>query len=438
MKKSRTTTLFFFLLFTESPIASLHILDQTVAVVNKEVILKSDVENALVMLYGNKKVNQRLFNRDILRYQILDQLIIDRILLQLAQQENIVISNEEVDQAINNIAVKNYMTINQLRSQLACSNISDDVYRARIYKEILIAKVYDNEMRRRIKILPKEVELLAQKITDQAIDVANFEYNLNHILIPLSNNPTKDQLNKAKIIAYSLIKENKDDVNFNKLITDYLVSSKIIKGNLIGWKKIEDIPLLFVEQLLHAKKGKIIGPLFFKNGFHILKVNDVRYGNGGKKSSIITEEVHIRHILMHTSTFLSDYQIQTKLENIASQIKNGSTNFSSAARKFSEDIDSVNRGGDLGWNLIDMLDPVFRVALTHLKKGEISTPIRSSVGWHLVELVEKRQINIFNDFQKKHYAFELLFSQKFAEEEKAWLQEQRAINYIKIFHSNEW
>ncbi|WP_074011664.1 peptidylprolyl isomerase SurA [Candidatus Sodalis sp. SoCistrobi] len=411
-------------------LAAPQVVDKVAAVVDNGVVLESEVDNMLsTVKHGAQEANQQLPDDATLRRQILDRLIMDNIILQLAQRANITISDEQLDQAIGNIAGQNHMTLDQLRSRLAYDGMDYNTYRAQIRKEMLIAEVRNGEVRRRVTILPQEVESLAQQIAAQTGNGA--EFNLSHILIPLPENPTQDQLDKAEALATSIVEQSKSGADFGKLAITYSADAQALKGGQMGWGKLEELPSLFAARLQGAQKGSIVGPIRSGVGFHILKVNDIR---GGDQKVAVTE-VHARHILLRTSVVMTDQQARAKLEDIAAQIKSGRISFAAAAKQLSEDPGSANQGGDLGWSSADAFDPAFRDALMHLKKGEISTPVHSSFGWHLIQLIDTRQVDR-TDAAQKDRAYRLLFNRKFAEEAQTWMQEQRASAYVKILDSN--
>lgn len=417
-------------LCSQGALAAPKVVDKVAAVVDNEVVLESDVNSMLATVkHGTQEANQQLPDDATLRRQILDRLIMDNMILQLAQRANITISDEQLDQAISKIATQNHMTLDQLRSRLAYDGIDYNTYLAQIRKEMLIAEVRNGEVRRRVTILPQEVESLAQQIAAQTDNGA--ECNLSHILIPLPENPSKNQVDKAEALANSLLEKSKSGADFGKLAITYSADPQALKGGQMSWWKLEELPSLFAARLQGAQKGSIVGPIRSGVGFHILKVNDIR---GGDQKVAVTE-VHARHILLRTSVVMTDQQARAKLEDIAAQIKSGRISFSAAAKQLSEDPGSANQGGDLGWSSADAFDPAFRDALMHLKKGEISTPVHSSFGWHLIQLIDTSHVDRTDDAQKDS-AYRLLFNRKFAQEAQTWMQEQRASAYVKIIDNN--
>ncbi|MEH0873434.1 peptidylprolyl isomerase SurA [Pectobacterium cacticida] len=406
--------------------AAPQVVDKVAAVVDNSVVLESDVNGLLQSVKLNaQQAGQSLPDDATLRHQIIDRLIMDNIILQMAQKMGIQVTDEQLDQAIANIAAQNRMSLEQLKSQLAYEGLNYNTYRNQIRKEMLIAEVRNNEVRRRVTVLPQEVDTLAKQIANQTGE--NDELNLSHILIPLPENPTQQQVDEAENLATSLVKQINDGADFAKLAITYSADSQALKGGQMGWGRLQEIPTLFAERLTQAHKGQIVGPIRSGVGFHILKVNDIR---GGNKSISVTE-VHARHILIRPSVVMTDSQTQAKLAEVAQQIKNGSTDFATQAKLLSQDPGSANQGGDLGWASPDMYDPAFRDALLKLKKGEISQPIHSAFGWHLIQLLDTRQVDKTDAVQKEQ-AYRMIFNRKFAEEAQTWMQEQRAAAYVKV------
>ncbi|SPW47961.1 chaperone precursor (peptidyl-prolyl cis-trans isomerase) [Escherichia coli] len=292
------------------------------------------------------------------------------------------ISDEQLDQAIANIAKQNNMTLDQMRSRLAYDGLNYNTYRNQIRKEMIISEVRNNEVRRRITILPQEVESLAQQVGNQ--NDASTELNLSHILIPLPENPTSDQVNEAESQARAIVDQARNGADFGKLAIAHSADQQALNGGQMGWGRIQELPGIFAQALSTAKKGDIVGPIRSGVGFHILKVNDLR----GESKNISVTEVHARHILLKPSPIMTDEQARVKLEQIAADIKSGKTTFAAAAKEFSQDPGSANQGGDLGWATPDIFDPAFRDALTRLNKGQMSAPVHSSFGWHLIELLD--------------------------------------------------
>lgn len=424
--KNWKTLLLGIAMIANTSFAAPQVVDKVAAVVNNGVVLESDVDGLMQSVKLNAgQAGQQLPDDATLRHQILERLIMDQIMLQMGQKMGIKISDEQLDQAIANIAKQNNMTLDQMRSRLAYDGLNYSTYRSQIRKEMIITEVRNNEVRRRVTILPQEVDALAQQVGKQ--NDASTELNLSHILIPLPENPTSDQVNEAESQARSVVEQAQNGADFGKLAIAHSADQQALNGGQMGWGRIQELPGIFAQALSTAKKGDIVGPIRSGVGFHILKVNDMR----GQSQSISVTEVHARHILLKPSPIMTDQQARLKLEEIAANIKSGKTTFAAAAKEFSQDPGSANQGGDLGWAAADIFDPAFRDALTRLNKGQMSTPVHSSFGWHLIELLDTRNVDK-TDAAQKDRAYRMLMNRKFSEEAATWMQEQRASAYVKI------
>lgn len=410
--------------------AAPQVVDKVAAVVNNGVVLESDVDGMMQSVKGQaQQAGQQLPDDKTLRHQIIERLIMDNILLQMAKQAGIQISDAQLDQAIGNIAAQNKMSADQLRSRLAYDGINYATYREQIRKEMLTSEVRNNEVRRRVTILPQEVDSLATQMASQ--NDAGTELNLSHILLPLPENPSQQQVDDQEALARKLVEEAKGGADFGKMAITYSADPQALKGGNMGWGRIQELPSLFGQALITAKKGDVIGPIRSGVGFHILKVNDMR----GDSQSISVTEVHARHILLKPSPIMTDDQARQKLQEVANEINSGKLSFTNAAKQLSQDPGSANQGGDLGWASPETFDPAFRDALLRLQKGQMSAPVHSSFGWHLIQLLDTRQVDK-TDAAKKERAYRLLFNRKFAEEAQTWMQEERAGAYVKILDAN--
>ena len=302
--------------------AAPQVVDKVAAVVNNGVVLESDVDGMMQSVKGSAgQSGQQLPDDATLRHQILERLIMDQIVLQMGQKMGVTVSDEQLDQAIANIAQQNNMTLDQMRSRLAYDGLNYSTYRKQIRKEMIISEVRNNEVRRRITVLPQEVDALAQQIGNQ--NDASTELNLSHILLPLPENPTADQVSEQENMARSIIDQARKGTDFGKLAITYSADPQALKGGQMGWGRIQELPSIFAQALSTAKKGDIIGPIRSGVGFHILKVNDLR----GQTQNISVTEVHARHILLKPSPIMTDDQARAKLEEVAADIKSGRTTF---------------------------------------------------------------------------------------------------------------
>ncbi|WP_174889086.1 peptidylprolyl isomerase [Candidatus Williamhamiltonella defendens] len=249
-------------------------INKIVAIVNDSVILLSDLNHRLKAIKINaNNINQSLPDDAILRHQILERLIVESIQLQIANKIGLKIPDEDLDKIIADIARKNRLIVDQIRSKLASENINYGTYRNEIRNQILISEVLKNAVQPRINILPQEVDSLSKLILNEKNQ--NMELNLSQILIPLTENPSQKEIDKAEKKANKLVSQLKKGANFAKLAIAYSADSQAFKGGMMGWKKVQELPTLFSEKLKVIHKFDIIGPIRSGVGFHILRINDL-------------------------------------------------------------------------------------------------------------------------------------------------------------------
>lgn len=399
-------------------------LDKVVTIVNDSVILQSDVDAMLKTVQMNAaRQNQPLPSSDILSEQVMEKLIIETLQLQQAQQFGIRIDDTRLDQAINQIAAERDMTVAQLQQMLADNGISFAVFREQMRRDITASEARTIQVRRRINILPQEVDTLAEQLEKQTQQGVSF--NISHIQLRINEDASAAEKNEALSQANQLVKELNNGADFANLAYSYSKGPKALQGGEWGWMRKEEMPTIFADQIKSGGKGTIIGPFRSGVGYHILKINDVQ----GLETISVTE-VNARHILVKTSVIMSDEGAQRQLEKARRAILAGEQSFADAAQALSADPGSAANGGELGWQTPDIYVPEFKDKVETLPAGMISEPFKTVHGWHIVEVVERRDVDR-TDAAVKNRAYRILFSRKFNEEAQAWLQELRAGAYIE-------
>lgn len=425
MIKKLVSTLLITLFIFSNAYSAPRVVESVVALVNNNVVLSSDVNEMLKNIKSTAD-SKNLPDDATLRHQIIEQLIVENLILQQASKARITVTDDELTDTIKNIAKQNGMTLDELRGYLAKIGISYPSYREKMRKDMIIDRTRMNEVGQRINISDKEVEDLASTIAKQPMN--NREISISHILISIPENPTKQQLDTATNKAKEVIKRLQNGESFAKLAATYSSDDKALKGGSMGWHKLNELPTIFEERLIRAKKGDIVGPLRSAVGYHILKVDDTR---AEATKAITINEVNAKHILIKTNLLVTDEIAKQKLLDIRQAILDGKTTFEAAAKNTSEDPGSAEKGGALGWNNPDRYDSAFKSALLKLKKGEISQPVKSAFGWHLIELVDSRNVDR-TEMAQKDQAYRLIFNRKFSEELQVWIQELKGDSYIKI------
>lgn len=409
---------------TTGTVAAPQELDRVVTIVNDSVILQSDVDAMLKSVRMNAAgQNQPLPPDDVLSKQIMDQLIIEALQLQQAKQFGIRIDDTRLDQAIAQIAADRKMTVAQLQQELARYNISFPVFREQMRRDLTASEARTIQVRRRINILPQEVENLANQLSKQ--EQQGVRYNISHIQLRVDEGASAMDRDKVAKEAQQLVNELNDGADFANLAYSYSKGPKALQGGEWGWMRKEEMPTVFADQIHAQGNGAIIGPFRSGVGYHILKINSTE----GLETVSVTE-VNARHILVKTSVILSDDAAKKELIEARKEIMSGQRSFADVAQALSADPGSAANGGELGWQTPDLYVPEFKDKVENLPKGTISEPFKTVHGWHIVEVLDRRNVDR-TDAAVKNRAYRILFSRKFNEEAQAWLQELRAGAFIE-------
>ena len=405
--------------------AAPELLDSVSVIVDQDVVLESQIAELITVVKRNAVLNSQTLPSDrVLRTQAIEKLILDNLQMQMADRMGIQISDPQLEQTIANIAQGEKMNITQFREKVAQEGVSYNTYREDIRKELILGEVRRANVRRRVYITEQEVNNLVKLIDEQGDQQA--EYNLGHILIEFPPEPTDVEIEKSKTRANKVIELLNNGSNFAKIATASSGGSRALEGGDMGWMNINSMPTLFAEAVQKKSKDDLIGPIRSGAGFHILKVKGLR----GIETVEVTE-VSSRHILIKPSVILSDDKAEKMLKEFREQILAGEVDFAVLAKEHSADPGSALKGGDLGWSDPSVYVPEFRDTLEKLEIDEISAPVRSQHGWHLMQLIDKR-VGDATEKRKEDKAYQLLFQRKFAEESDVWLREIRASAYIEV------
>ncbi|GAC21484.1 peptidylprolyl isomerase SurA [Paraglaciecola arctica] len=405
--------------------AAPELLDSVSVIVDQGVVLESQITELITVVKRNAALNDQTLPSDrALRTQAIEKLIIDNLQMQMAERMGIRISDPQLEQTIGNIAKGENMEIAEFREKVAREGVTYDVYREEIRKELILGEVRRANVRRRVYITEQEIANLVKLIDEQGDQQA--EFNLGHILIEFPPEPTDEDIAKAKIRADKVLELLTKGSEFAKIATASSGGSRALEGGDLGWMNINSMPTLFAEAVDKKDKDDLIGPIRSGAGFHILKVKDVR---GIEKVEVA--EVNARHILIAPSVILSDEKAEKMLKEFREQILAGEADFAELAKEHSADPGSALKGGELGWADPNIYVPEFIATLTKLEVDEISQPIRTQYGWHIMQLTGKR-VGDATEKRKEEKASQLLWQRKFAEETDVWLREIRASAYIEV------
>ncbi|HBA09909.1 MULTISPECIES: peptidylprolyl isomerase [Methylotenera] len=399
-------------------------MDRIVAVVDQTVITEQELESRITSLSAQlRKQGTELPEESILRKQILERLISDALQLQYAAQTGIKVDDIQLDKTIERIAEQNKMTIREFHDALNQDGISIRKFRADIRNEIIIARLREREVESRVNVSESEIDnyLTTQASSNQNQD----EYDISHILIRVPEDAAPEDVQKAKTKVDEALAALDAGTNFAKVSASFSDAPNALEGGNIGWKSGSQVPTLFLDALKTMQKGDVSTALRSPNGFHILKVNDKRGGS----SPLIIEQTHARHILIKLSEIMSEKDAKQKIDGIKERLDNGEK-FEILARQFSEDGTASN-GGDLGWVNPGDTVPQFEKAMNTLKQDEISEPVLSPFGWHVIQVIERRKQDMSKEAARLKARQEIR-TRKADEAYQDWVRELRDRAFVEL------
>ena len=400
-------------------------LDRIVAIVDKNAITEQELENKVRTVSEQlEKQGKQLPNARVLRKQILERLIIDSIQLQMAEQRGIKVNEMQLDKTIERIAEQNQMSVQEFSAALSNDGISYSAFREDMRDEITIARLKEMEISSRVNVSDGEVDnyLTTQ---ENSKDGSQEEFNLSHILIRTPEESSPEDLEKARVKVEQALSELSKGENFEQVSATFSDAPNALEGGNMGWRSSNQIPPAFLEFLKNLTVGEVSKPIRSPNGFHIIKINEKRSAD----STLIVEQTHVRHILIKLNEVVSEQEAKQKMLTLKERLDNGA-DFAELARQYSED-GSASKGGDLGWvNPGDTL-PEFEKEMNGLAEQEVSSPIRTPFGWHIIQVLERRKQDM-TDQAARFQARKEIFTRKSEEAYQDWLHELRDRAFVEL------
>ncbi|MBM3391569.1 MAG: molecular chaperone SurA [Betaproteobacteria bacterium] len=395
--------------------------DRIVAVVNDEAITLNELRSQMARVERQlRQQGTQMPPRDVLERHILERMIVDRVQLQLARETGLRIEDSQLDQALARIAESNRMDLAQLRNSLAQDGIAWVKFREDIRAEMTIVRLREREVDSRIVVSDGEID----NFLESAGAMGNEEYSLAHILLRVPEQAKPDQLARLQARAEDIVAQLRKGADFARLAAANSDAPDGLSGGLMGWRSRERLPSLFAEEVVKLKPGEISSVLRSPAGFHILKLLDRR---GGAIKAQPVEQIHARHILIKTSELVSESEARRRLVALKERVTHGA-DFAELARLHSNDL-SASRGGDLGWLNPGDTVPEFEQAMNRLKPGEVSEPVQSPFGWHLIQVLARR--TDVSTERVRQSARQALRERKADEAYQDWLRQMRDRAYVE-------
>ncbi len=399
-------------------------LDRIVAIVDQTVVTEQELESRIATVTAQfKKQGTELPPEDILRKQILERLITDTLQIQYAAQTGLKVDDNQLDKTIERIAEQNQMTLTEFSEALAKDGVSMRKFRSDIRNEITIARLREREVDGRVNVSESEIDNF---LTSQAANNENQdEFEISHILIRTPEEGATEDVQKAKAKVDTAVNELNTGKSFSKVSASFSDAPNALEGGNLGWKSGAQMPALFLDALKTMQIGDISPPLRSPNGFHVLKLTNKRGGN----SPLVIQQTHSRHILIKLSEIMSEKEGKQKMDNIKERLDNGEK-FEVLARQYSEDSTASN-GGDLGWVNPGDTVPQFEKAMNELKDNQISQPIRTQFGWHIIQVIERRSQDMSKEAARLKARQEIR-AKKADEAYQDWIRELRDRAYVEL------
>ena len=410
---------------TVVPRSQQQLIDRIVAIVNRDVITQRDLAERIAVVENQlKRQGTPLPPADVLERQVLERMISDRVQVQFARETGVRADDVQVDRTVQAIAEQNRLSLADFRRVLAEQGVSFERFRDDIRNEILISRLREREVDSKIQIAESEVDNFLEEAQSTASGPA--QYNLSHILVRVPENASPEQVEARRRRALDALAKARGGGDFSELAVSFSDAPDALQGGGMGWREQDRLPEIFSEALAKMKPGEVSDILRSPAGFHLLKLNDRRGAGGG---AFVVEQTHVRHILARVGELVSEGEARRKIGLLRTRIVQGE-NFAEVARLNSDDTASATRGGDLGWIVPGDLVPEFDRAVRSLKPGEISEPVRTAFGFHLIEVLQRRTSDLSAD-RKRLEARKVLRERRSDESYEEWLRQLRDRAYVE-------
>lgn len=400
------------------------VVDRIVAVVNNDVITRAELDERIALAFRQlKQQGTPPPPRDVLARQLLERLILDQLQFQFGRETGVRVDDAELDRAISRIAEGNKMSVTDMRLELEKQGVPFPKFREDIRREIIIGRLREREVESKIVITESEIDNFIS--AQQSAEGRGEEFNLAHVLVRVPENASPEQIQSRRDRAEQALKAIAAGTDFRQVAASFSEAPDALQGGMMGWRDGERLPTLFLEALKPMKPGETSAVLRSPNGFHILRLNERR----GAQAPVIVQQTRARHILIKTNEIVSENEARNRLRTLKERLENKS-DFAELARVHSEDT-SASRGGDLGWLSPGDTVPEFERAMDALKPGQISDPVRSPFGLHLIQVVERRSEDMSRDRQRLA-ARQALRARKADEAYDEWLRQLRDRAFVEM------
>lgn len=406
------------------------LVDAIVAVVNTDVITMNELEERIRLVEQRmKRQNMQLPPRELLQKQMLERMIVNRAQMQLARESGIRIDDILLDRAVARIAEQNNLSVQDFRDQLEREGVSFARFREEVREEITLQRLREREVDNKLQITESEIDGFIAASAGK-MDGAQQELNIAQILVRVPENASAQQIAERKKRAEQAIEQLKSGVDFAKVAASFSDAGDALTGGELGWRSTSRLPQLFLDATDKLREGEIAPLVRSANGFHVLKLVGRRSASMVKAGPAnVVQQTRARHILIKVNQIVSPAEARRKLVELRERLANGAAKFEDLARLYSND-GSAGKGGDLGWIYPGDTVPEFERAMNSLQPGEVSQPVESPFGYHLIEVLERKTEEVSRERQRL-LARQTLREQKLEEAYEDWLRQLRDRAYVE-------
>ena len=400
------------------------ILDQAIVIIEDDVITQSEFEKKLNFVINQYKMsgNSLPNDRSAFQKQLLDSMVNTRLMLNYARKSGLVIEEWMVDKAMEDMAKRSGVSLTEFREQIIEKGADYNFFREFLKEDLITREVKRRVISQKVKISKKEID---EFVTHQShIFKENNQYKISNILISVSENPSIQEKSSAKKKVEMIKKKFLSGGQFSTLAKNYSDSGNALSGGDLGWRKISEVPRIFLDELETLDVGKISNIIESTNGYYIFYLEDKK-----EMENVEIEERNVRHILIKRNAIVTNELASNKLLELKIRIENGES-FSDLARAHSEDTMSAANGGELNWSVKGSFVPEFEDKIDTLPLNKISEPFSSQFGWHILEVLGKRNQDN-TEIVKRSLAKRYITSSRSQEVVDAWIIELKEKNYIK-------
>ncbi len=396
-------------------------LDRIAAVVEDDVILRSDLDSAIANVLAQYANNpQKLPPRDVLETQVLERLVMLRLQVQRASTTGIRVSDAETEQAMQRVADSNKATLAQMRSSLEAQGLSFDEFRKTLREQLMVQKLQQRIVQSRVNVTDAEVDTLIASGGGH-----KGELHIANILISVPDGASPEAVQIARDKAEKVRKEIDGGMDFSAAAIRYSDGQNALEGGDLGWRRHDEVPEAFVDLVQNLSPGEITRPVRGPSGFHILKLVDKR--EQGKQ---VVAEYHARHIMIKMSEVISSDEAQKMVRTARKRIVDGE-DFGKVAKEVSQDGSSANQGGEMGWFQADQYGPMVGKIVVGLKDEQLSEPFQTDLGWHILQRLGERSTDRTSDMAREQ-ARDTLRNRKAEDEYETFLRQLRAESFVDI------